>query len=241
LKTISSARAESDHAPGSATSDPTASWPEKSTSLTLLSVDSENAMASPATTRPMAGRATNGRHSATRTVSRARRKIAKVTAAMAAARRIVQPKSATSGWGKCGSCRAPIAMSLVLSPVIDPIPIHTSDPIPAASRPGTSTRGSLGPPSPDASMRITAAMIGDPKRNDTAANVAEAAITVRTSGGASRRSRSTARNPRPPPMAMRGASGPRTIPRPMLARAARITPGTAFGWVGAGLRPSAGT
>jgi hypothetical protein len=34
-------------------------------------------------------------------------------------------------------------------------------------------------------MRITAAMIGEPNRNETAANVPHAAISVETSGGAS--------------------------------------------------------
>ena len=59
----------------------------------------------------------------------------------------------------------------------DPIPIETSDPIPAASMPGTSTIGSLGPPIPVASIRITAAISGDSKMNDSAAKAPQAAIS----------------------------------------------------------------
>ena len=75
----------------------------------------------------------------------------------------------------------------------DPIPSETSDPIPAASMPGTSTSGSLGPPIPVASIRITAAISGDSKMNDTAAKAPAAAISPTTSSGASRR---TSRIPR---------------------------------------------
>ena len=66
-------------------------------------------------------------------------------------------------------------MSAVLSPVAAPMPIETSEPIPAARRPGIRTSGIRDPPSPAASIRITAAMIGEPNRNETAAKVAELA------------------------------------------------------------------
>ena len=42
-------------------------------------------------------------------------------------------------------------------------------------------------PSPAASIRITAAMIGEPNRNETAAKVPELASSVPSCGGASRR------------------------------------------------------
>ena len=58
----------------------------------------------------------------------------------------------------------------------DPIPTETSDPIPAASMPGTNTVGSLGPPIPVASISITAAISGDSKMNDSAAKAPQAAI-----------------------------------------------------------------
>ena len=132
-------------------------------------------------------------------------------------------------------------MSAVLRPVNDPIPIETSEPIPAASRPGIRTSGIRDPPRPAASIRITAAMIGEPNRNETAAKVAEVASSVPSSGGASGRIARTMRNPRPPPSAIRGASGPTTSPSPIEAMAASNTPGRSTGWVGEALRPSAGT
>ena len=96
------------------------------------------------------------------------------------------------------------------------------------------------PPSPAASIRITAAMIGEPNRNETAAKVAELASSMPNCGGASGRIARTMRNPRPPPRAIRGASGPTTRPRPIEAMAASSTPGRSTGWVGEALRPSAG-
>ena len=52
-----------------------------------------------------------------------------------------------------------------------PSPRNTSDPIPAATRPGSRTSGSVGPPSPAASMMITAPMIGLPKIVEIAAKL----------------------------------------------------------------------
>ena len=57
----------------------------------------------------------------------------------------------------------------------DPIPMEMSDPMPAASSPGMRMVVSRGPPRPITSMRMIAAMSGDPKMSDSAANVAEAA------------------------------------------------------------------
>src|SRR4051795_3799105 len=61
LKAISSASAESDHAPGFPTSDGSATSPENSTSLTLLSAASEKAIARPEIASPASGSNTNSR------------------------------------------------------------------------------------------------------------------------------------------------------------------------------------
>jgi hypothetical protein len=82
----------------------------------------------------------NGRGAAMRWASRARRKIRKVTTAITAANGIVQRKSTRSGRAKAGRFSGLSEMSLVLSPVNDPIPIETSDPIPAARGRGRSRR-----------------------------------------------------------------------------------------------------
>src|SRR3954465_15963238 len=60
LNASSSARAESDQAPGYATSESIDVSPENSASLTLLSAAWENPIASPATARPTAGTTRNG-------------------------------------------------------------------------------------------------------------------------------------------------------------------------------------
>ena len=101
--------------------------------------------------------------------------------------------------------------------------------------------GTVGPPSPVASIRITAAINGEPKMSATAAKLPAAAITMSICGGASRRTRLARKRASPPPSAMRGASGPITAPRPIEARAARTTPGRSIGRVRPALRPSAGT
>ena len=75
----------------------------------------------------------------------------------------------------------------------------------------------------------------------TAAKLPAAAITMSICGGASRRTRLARKSASPPPSAMRGASGPITAPRPIEARAARMTPGRSIGRVRPALRPSAGT
>ena len=82
--------------------------------------------------------------------------------AIAAANGTVQRKSTTSGRGYSDSCSRLSEMSLLSTPVQAPSPIETSVPIPAAKRPGMSRTGSLLPPMPVASIRITAAMIGEP-------------------------------------------------------------------------------
>jgi hypothetical protein len=137
--------------------------------------DADSGSRRPETASPTIGSSRKGFRIATPCVSLPSRKIAKVATATAAASSIVQPKSVTSGCGKAGSSKVFSEMSLVLSPVNDPRPIQASDPIPEASRPGTSTSGNLGPPRPVASIRMTAAMIGELNRNPSAEKAPAAA------------------------------------------------------------------
>ena len=80
------------------------------------------------------------------------------------------------------------------------MPMKMTEPIPADIRPGNRIRGSIGPPSPAASMRMIAPMTGEPKMVAIAANAALAASTVLTGSGCFL-ARWTAR------MARRGAEG----------------------------------
>jgi hypothetical protein len=89
--------------------------------------------------------------------------IRNVTTAATAAIAIVQAKAPRVGSEYAGRARGLIAYAPVLSPVSDPIPTNTSEPIPAAMRPGRRMSGSVGPPSPAASMMMTAPTTGDPK------------------------------------------------------------------------------
>ena len=59
-----------------------------------------------------------------------------------------------------------------------------------------------------------------------AAKLPADAITVTAIGGASFFTRCTVRAASPPPMAIRGASGPRTAPRLSVVSAARMMPGS---------------
>ena len=172
--------------------------------------------------------------------ARASRKMAHAPTAIAAPNGTVQTKSRKSGRSNSGSASAPSAKSLSLRPVNEPMPIETSDPMPAASRPGTSTIFSCAPPRPMASISSTAAITGEPKISATAENVPQAATSVATCGVASRRSRCTAYRPSAPPIAISGASGPRTRPSEIVASPARMTPGMSTGIVGSVLRPCAG-
>ena len=63
--------------------------------------------------------------------------------------------------------------------------------MPAASRPGSSTSGSVAPPSPAASMMITAPITGEPKIAETAAKLPAAAISASACSGASFRERAS--------------------------------------------------
>ena len=73
-----------------------------------------------------------------------------------------------------------------------------------------STTPSIGPPRPDASSSRNAPRSGEPSSELMAAKLPAAAITVVAVGGASRAARRTASTPRPLPIRISGASGPRT-------------------------------
>src|SRR5262249_30868718 len=87
-------------------------------------------------------------------------------------------------------------------------------PIPDAISPGSSTRGRVGPPSPAASIRMTAPTTGEPKTVASAAKAAAAAITDIAWSGVPFLARLTAKMARPEPSAIRRDSGPTTTPRP---------------------------
>ena len=135
-----------------------------------------------------------------------------------------------------------MASENVPSPVQSSRPMKINDPTPAASSPGSSTRPSVGPPSPEASISRNAPSSGEPSSVLTAAKLPAAARTRRACCGASRLARRTATIASPPPRAIRGASGPSTAPRPRVASAAKKMPGSSIGFAGPApaLKPSAG-
>ena len=142
-------------------------------------------------------------------------------------------------WSNAGS--PGIAKLNVPSPVSESSPRKISVPMPAASRPGTSTRPSIGPPRPDASSSRNAPISGEPSSELIAAKLPVAAITAAAVGGASRDASRTASTPSPLPIRISGASGPRTAPRASVARAAKKMPGSSTGGTGPdALKPSAG-
>ena len=169
--------------------------------------------------------------------------IAKTTTAVATASRIVQPKSPQPGPPNGGSGNGLNCQAAVLKPENEPSPMKTSEPTPAARRPGRSTSGRVGPPSPVASITSTAPITGEPKIDETAAKLPAAAISPTACSGASRLTRRIASVPSPSPSASNGPSGPSTSPNPSVAAAANSTPGRSIGRVGGppALSPSAGT
>ena len=118
------------------------------------------------------------------------------------------------------------------------MPMKMTEPIPADIRPGSRIRGSIGPPSPAASIKMIAPMTGEPKIVAIAANAALAASTAMTWSGVSFFTSRTATTARPPPSAMSGASGPSTSPRPRVASAASRMPGSSTGLAVPALIPS---
>ena len=97
---------------------------------------------------------------------------------------IAQPNIASVGRSNGGSPGT--ASENVPNPVSSSRPRKISEPTPAASRPGTSTTPSIGPPSPAASRSRNAPMIGEPRSELIAAKLPAAAITVAAWSGASR-------------------------------------------------------
>ena len=109
-------------------------------------------------------------------------------------------------WGRWGS-----ASENVPSPVQWPRPMKISEPMPAASSPGSITSSSAAPPIPDASISRNAPIIGEPSSVLIAAKLPADATTTFALSGASRLASRTAQTPSPPPRAISGASGPSTI------------------------------
>ena len=121
-------------------------------------------------------------------------------------------------------------------------PTKMREPTPAESSPGTRTISIIGPPSPAISMRRKAPTSGEPNNVAMAAKLPAAPITTAAIAGASRLNRCTARTPRPLPMAISGASGPRTTPRLNVANAAATMPKSSIGGTGPpDLKPSEGS
>ena len=154
---------------------------------------------------------------------------------------IVQPISSQVTWLKCGSCSGTSEYALVLRPVQFAMPRNTSEPTPPAISPGIRISGSIAPPSPLASMTRIAATMGEPKMTEIAAKLPAAAMMRSNCGGASRFASFTENVASPAPIAMSGASGPSTRPRPRVANAARAMPGTMFGSLPPIWSPLAGT
>ena len=111
------------------------------------------------------------------------------------------------------------------SPVQLFMPTKTSAPMPDASSPGSATRLSVIPPMPAASMIRKAPSTGEPSRVLIAAKLPAEAMMVKAIGGTSFLRRWTVSAARPPPIAIRGASGPRTAPRLSVVNEASTIPG----------------
>ena len=196
-------------------------------------------MATPATASPTTGVSASGcRSTRGRTPRPSSRMPVPTTAATrpkTRAQRNITPFGCWNG-GSPGMAREKVP-----NPVSESRPMKMRVPTPAARRPGTSTSPRIGPPRPAASISRKAPAMGEPNRVLMAAKLPAAAITVAAVGGASLVARCTARTPSPPPMAIRGASGPSTTPRLRVARAASRTPGISSGsGVPPVLNPSAG-
>ena len=160
--------------------------------------------------------------------------------AIAAASGIVQRKSVMSGRAKSGRCRSSIEMALVLSPVHEPSPIATSDPIPAARARESGPAAAA----PAQSRRLDQQHGGDQRGAEQERDRGEGRRRrderlqlgrgVRFGAGGSRgsRGRRRARSAGPPARPRRRARSP--------ASAASMTPGRSIGWVGAGVQAVGG-
>ena len=92
--------------------------------------------------------------------------------------------------------------------------------------PGMRMSGSIGPPSPVASITRIAATMGEPKITEIAAKLPAAPMIISSCAGESLRANFTHATATPDPSAISGASGPSTAPSPSVARAASAIPGT---------------
>jgi hypothetical protein len=152
--------------------------------------------------------------------------------------------SAQANWatsGRSNGGRSGSARENVPCPVHESRPMKTSVPMPG-SRIGRSSGRSIGPPMPTASISRNAPLSGEPKRALMAAKLPAAATTASNRSGASRRASRTVAAASPPPIAISGASGPTTAPKPMLTTAARVMPsrGAGAGGPPPGWNPSRG-
>ena len=102
--------------------------------------------------------------------------IAKASTATSTERTAVQKKSPHPGPPYDGSGNGVSDHALVLSPVHEPSPMKTSEPMPAARRPGRRTSGRTAPPRPVASTMSTLPITGEPKIVETAAKLPAAPI-----------------------------------------------------------------
>ena len=135
-----------------------------------------------------------------------------------------------------------IARENVPNPVMLSRPTKMSAPTPAASRPGTRTTPSRGPPSPAISIRRKAPRIGEPSNVLTAAKLPAAPMTTLACAGASFLTRWTTSTARPLPIAMSGASGPSTTPLDKVTNEAMTMPGSmSADGAPSDLNPSAGS
>ena len=137
-----------------------------------------------------------------------------VATATTTASTMVQPKSAQPGPPYSGRGNGLSDQAAVLNPDHDPNPMNTSEPIPAAIRPGSNTTDSIGPPRPMASITSTAPITGEPKIDESAAKLPAAAIRLNVCCGASRRMSDMARMPRPVPSCDQRRLGPQHEPQP---------------------------
>ena len=101
-----------------------------------------------------------------------------------------------------------------------------SKPVPAASRPGSSTSPIIGPPSPDASLSRNAPVMGDPSSVAMAVKLPALASTLTPWAHLPPPAARVASTARPPPMAISGISVPCTAPETRVASAAKMTPGS---------------
>ena len=138
--------------------------------------------------------------------------------------------------GMCGMARENVPKPVSLSS-----PTKMSAPTPAASSPGASTTLIMPPPMPAASSSRNAPTSGLTSSVEMAAKLPAAPMTSTAWAGASFLTRCTISAATPPPIAIRGASGPRTAPKHRVAREAQTMAGKSrAATVPPGLNPSAG-